>query len=58
MQFLMFSRGYDSCYCGGSVPADRTLPLRLQGGEHDDNGVVPGRGLDETAELVSVHADD
>lgn len=40
------------------VPADRTLPLRLESCEHDDDGVVPGRGLHKTAEFVSVHPDD
>ena len=40
------------------IPADRTLPLRLQGSEHDDDRVVPGWGLDEATELVPVHPDD
>ena len=39
------------------VPAHGALPLRLQGGEHHDDRVVSGRGLDEAPELVSVHAD-
>lgn len=39
-------------------PADGALSLRLQGREHDDDGVVPGRRLDKATELVSVHADD
>lgn len=40
------------------VPADATLPLRLQGRKHDDHGVVPGRGPDKTTEPVPVHLDD
>lgn len=40
------------------LPADRTLPLRLESREHDDDGVVPGWGLNETTELVSVHPDN
>lgn len=46
-----------SVVCVGA-PADGTLPLRLESREHDDDGVVPGRGLHETTELVSVHPDD
>ena len=45
------------CHCA-HIPADGTLPLRLQGSEHDDDRVVPGWGLDKATELVPVHPDD
>lgn len=41
-----------------SLPAHWTLPLRLQGSEHDDDRVVPGRSFDEATELVPIHPDD
>lgn len=47
------------CVCvSHKVPADRTLPLRLQGSEHDNDRVVPGWGLDKATELVPIHPDD
>lgn len=38
-------------------PADRTLSLGLQCGEHHNDGIVPGWSLDEPPELIPVHTD-
>ena len=38
--------------------ANGALPLSRQGREHDNDGVVPGRVLNEFAELVPVQAND
>ena len=38
--------------------ADSTLPLRLQGCEHNDDGVVSRRSFDKPTELVPVHPND
>lgn len=40
-----------------SSPAHSTLPLRLQGREHDDDRVVAWGRSDKSPELVSVHSD-
>lgn len=45
------------CECA-CVPADGTLPLRLEGSEHDNDRIVSGRGLDKATELVSIHPDN
>lgn len=42
----------------GELPANGALPLGLQCCEHDNNGVIPGRSLNEAPELVAVHPYD